>query len=234
MILFTIDVDWAPDELVDYTLGLFAENGINCTVFMTHVGSSDLGDSLFELGLHPNIRSLSEAEEKIATLKTSFPQAVGVRNHGVFSSFYLYEIYRKYDLTIESNYITFLSKYCTPSLIIHDIIQAPIFFMDDIFLRISGDFSLFSPCGEFAKLLVDDSFLFVFDFHPIHVYLNTDSIDRYEKAKKNYHDVRLLKNFRNNEYGVRTVLSDLFSLVKNNGLETYKISDVTRKMKVFF
>jgi hypothetical protein len=36
MHLFTSDIDWAPEEVIEDTIGLFNKYGVKCTFFCTH------------------------------------------------------------------------------------------------------------------------------------------------------------------------------------------------------
>lgn len=49
----------------------------------------------------------------------------------------------------------------------------------------------------------------VFDFHPIHIFLNTEDLDRYEKTREWHNcEVTLLK-YRYEGYGTRNFLMEL-------------------------
>ena len=39
-IIFTCDIDWANENVISYTLNLFKENNIKCTLFATHESKS--------------------------------------------------------------------------------------------------------------------------------------------------------------------------------------------------
>ena len=49
----------------------------------------------------------------------------------------------------------------------------------------------------------------VFNFHPIHLFLNTNSLDLYEKARPFFKDYKKLKSIRSNDFGIRDFFIEL-------------------------
>jgi hypothetical protein len=67
----------------------------------------------------------------------------------------------------------------------------------------------------------------IFDFHPIHIYLNTENKYRYSEAKKFYEDPEKLLEYRNTEVpGTRDLLINLMKHCKNNNIETSRMIDI--------
>lgn len=55
----------------------------------------------------------------------------------------------------------------------------------------------------------------ILNFHPVHLFLNTDYIATYEKAKPYYrNDARLMEFCNQREYGVRDFFQDLVATAK--------------------
>jgi pyruvate-formate lyase-activating enzyme len=54
----------------------------------------------------------------------------------------------------------------------------------------------------------------VFDFHPIHVFLNTESLDRYERTRKLHQNPKELIKYRYAGYGTRSRLIELLKRYK--------------------
>ena len=65
------------------------------------------------------------------------------------------------------------------------------------------------PLGSNKK----ESNLLVYDFHPIHVFLNTESIERYEETRLLHHKPNELIKHRYNGYGIRNQLIDLIEII---------------------
>ena len=69
-----------------------------------------------------------------------------------------------------------------PFWVVKGIVELPIF---------CGDLAYLSWRGSNVSLdtmAMEDDGLRIFTFHPIHVFLNTESIEHYERAKAFYHD----------------------------------------------
>ncbi len=49
----------------------------------------------------------------------------------------------------------------------------------------------------------------MFGFHPIHMFLNTDTLYRYEDARPYFNDYSTLKSKRNTGFGARDVLEQV-------------------------
>lgn len=52
----------------------------------------------------------------------------------------------------------------------------------------------------------------VINFHPIHVFLNTESMDRYESVRHIHQNAQELLKYRYEGYGTRNLLIDLLSM----------------------
>ena len=65
--------------------------------------------------------------------------------------------------------------------------------------------------------------LIILNFHPIHVFLNTENIIRYENTRQYHQDFSELKKYINDGYGVRNILLEI---IKKN-YEKYRYN---RKM----
>lgn len=57
---------------------------------------------------------------------------------------------------------------------------------------------------------------FVVDFHPIHVFLNTESLDRYERTRSLHQNPKELIKHRYEGYGTRNRLLELLGSAKKN------------------
>lgn len=66
----------------------------------------------------------------------------------------------------------------------------------------------------------------VFNFHPIHVFLNSDNLDRYEEARSYLKDYEKLKLCCNKDkFGIRDFLIELVSKGKEKEYTFSKIKD---------
>jgi len=63
------------------------------------------------------------------------------------------------------------------------------------------------------QLLIQRDGLKVFDFHPIHVFLNTEDLARYETTREIHHKPQDLIKYRCGGQGTMTALETLLTLI---------------------
>ncbi len=99
-------------------------------------------------------------------------------------------------------------------------VKIPFLFEDDIYLM--------SPEKRTIEYYLNNTFTAprVFNFHPIHIFLNSDSMECYENARKYFQDYQKLKCFRNTvTSGIRDYFVTLITIGKEKGYEFLKIKD---------
>lgn len=186
--LLTFDIDWAADFMIDAMAHELIEREVKATWLVTH--SSPAIDrlrgrpDLFELGIHPNFLDGSSHGTTVAqvldTCMSIVPEATTMRSHGLVQS-----------SQILAHLIEFTNIRCDSSLMLPDaanlapvgfpdadgpLVRVPYFWEDDVeMLRAAPRWSLEE--NESAPGLR------VFDFHPVHVYLNAPDFGPYRKLK---------------------------------------------------
>lgn len=222
--VFTMDLEWSPPGVVREALEVFDRRGIRCTLFLTNdLGDFDFGDH--ELALHPNCVDLSDMGGPVDHLLRVAPEAKGVRWHALFGSQRLYDLYETRGIRYESNIMMQDQVGIRPYRLTRRVWEVPIFFMDNMHLLMAGDrVADFTP----ESLALDGPGLRVFDFHPVHITLNTEHMDRYRDAKKDYHDPARLRAQANpsKETGSRVLLERLLDQVEAEGLATRTVLEV--------
>lgn len=208
MNLFTLDIDWAPEPVIEDTLALFEQFGVTCTIFATH--RSRILDAsrrdLFEIGIHPNFNRLlagqsGDARAIIDELLEVYPDACGVRSHSMVQSTPLLDLFASKGLLYEANHFLPYWNGLRPFRLWNGLLRIPYNWEDDI------HFSYGRPFNESG---LDQDALNVLDFHPVHVFLNTDTPDHYALARPHYHDADELLRMRNTKGpGARTLLIEL-------------------------
>jgi hypothetical protein len=216
-VFLTLDIDWACDGVLSAVMDLVEAAGVPATWFVTH--ETPLLARLraipqFELGIHPNFNKLlqagdpgngANAEEVLARLKALVPEAVSTRSHAVTQSGIFHGLYQRHGLTHESN--TFV-PFCAgvplkPWVNFDGLVKVPFFWEDDIH-------HLFEQTESLAPMLAAPG-LKVFSFHPIHVFLNSPNLDRYEASRPVHQDAARLVEFVHPGVGVKTYLSELLA-----------------------
>lgn len=215
--VITFDVDWANDEVLADTIDLVARANASAVWFATHdtpLLKILMTNKKYEVGIHPNFnwllqgdkRNGSTAEEVIERLLSIVPSAKSARSHSVTQSARLSEIYLHRGLTHESNdYIPAATGLTLqPWSMGNGLIKVPYFWSDELVC--------FKGWTATMAELTGRPGLKVFNFHPIHVFLNTENLDRYERTRPLHHKPNELIKHRYEGEGTRTRLLELLKL----------------------
>jgi hypothetical protein len=214
-LFITFDLDWCHEEVLLDSINLLEKYNAKATFFVTNF--LDCLDNLsssenYELGIHPNFNPFihdvkkpeSSPQKIIDDLLTIVPDARTIRCHSLLQSSRLTQLFFQKGITHESNIKI-------PNLAAPDarpfkhptgMIMCPYHW---------GDYSDVSvPFGSMGALPI----YFVVDFHPIHVFLNTENLDRYEKTRDIHQDPSELLKYRYEGYGTRSRLLELLELTR--------------------
>lgn len=216
----TIDIDWAHGEILEDTIDLIESFGSSATWFVTHdtpLLSRLRSNSSFELGIHPNFDFLlsgngegaqagNNAEEVIDRLLSVVPEATSIRSHSTTQSSRLLEMFVCRGITHECNtYIPAQAEIVLkPWRLWSGLVRVPYFWEDDAACLFGDELAM--------SELVQREGLKVFDFHPIHVFLNTERLSRYERTRPLHHNPKELIKHRFEGYGTRNRLIELLEL----------------------
>jgi hypothetical protein len=213
-IFLTFDIDWAEDTVLHDTIDLVDEAGVAATWYVTHetpVLERLRSSQNYELGIHPNFNSLLEGDgrngrntgEVIERILNIVPEAKSVRSHSLAQSSRVMEAFRRSGLTHDVNH--FVPAHSgislSPWLDWNGLCRVPYFWEDDVEFM----------CGLQTNMteLVLQHGLKVFDFHPIHVFLNTENLERYESTRHLHNNPLELIKHRFKGIGTRTRLIEL-------------------------
>lgn len=190
-IFLTFDIDWCCDVVLEETINLVEKSNVEATWFVTH--DTPILDRLranlkFELGVHPNFNNLlngdfsngRNATEVLDRILNIVPEAKSVRCHSMTQSTNLLQLFKSKGLTHECNH--FIPEQINiplkPWELWNGLIKVPYFWEDDIAV-------IYSKVTSVKELMRREG-LKVFDFHPIHVFLNTENLNRYESIREIY------------------------------------------------
>lgn len=225
MILFTCDIDWAHDDIIENTLCIFEKFNIKCTFFATHNSHvlKSCNNELFEIGIHPNFNKLlnggqGSPEKVIDDLLKEYPDAKGVRSHSLVESTQLLNVFAKKGLQYDINMFLPYKKIIHPFKLWNGLTRVTFNWEDDLHLEYGNSMEELNITFE-EEIIVD--------FHPIHIYLNTENITRYADAKIIQHNIKELKSKINcsKKPGAKDLLIKLISHVKQNNLQTKTIRE---------
>lgn len=222
-VFLTFDLDWASDSVLEHTLEILESQGVPATFLVTH--NTPLINRLracpqFELGIHPNfnellsgdpVRDKKKPRDIVTQLLKIVPEAVLIRCHSLVQSTRLahlfYSLGLKYDL---NSLIPFDAGMELCPWICHSgMIRVPHYWEDDVSCLSTDPV----PVGSLLKR----QGLRVFDFHPIHLALNTRDLSLYERTRAHHGDFKKLEQLKEQGYGTKNLLCDLIAEVKANG-----------------
>ena len=188
-ILLTFDVDWAADFMIDAIAGRLIECGVCSTWHVTHASPAidrlRERPDLFELGIHPNFMPGSShgdtVAEILATCMRLVPEATTMRSHAlVQSSSILTEVLASTPIRCDSSIMLPGAPNIEPVGFPHQegpLVRVPYFWEDDV--------EMMRGCPRWT-LDADDEppdGLRVYDFHPVHVYLNAADMRPYHALR---------------------------------------------------
>jgi hypothetical protein len=222
MIALTFDLDWAPDAVIADTLELLARMNVRATIFATHK-CEILNGSGHELGIHPRFDG-SEREAIVRRLLDLYPSARGVRSHSLVTCSHTVLAFAACGLSYTSNVLAWLNPGVGPFRHFAGPLEIPFHWGDSSNLQTMRDWS-----PEALPLSCDR--LFVFNFHPIHVFLNTEAPERWQAARKNYQDIDFLRRHVNaaSEFGTRVFLQALCRHIAEERIPIITLGDLAAK-----
>ncbi|WP_428261326.1 hypothetical protein [Haliangium sp.] len=241
-ICFSFDIDWAPEFMIDELAALMSEHARPFTVFCTHDSPATrrlLAVPGCETALHPNFLAafgsdpsgadLHQREADVLDrLMASFPDARGVRNHALYYHSRLLALFHGRGVEYLSNDLRFLAADTQPYRDWSGLVRVPIYWEDDVHcVYFDGRFELdvvlppesVGPAPAPAPLRV-------FNFHPVHVFLNTCDLSAYQRAKPHLHDRARAEHARHPGAGVATLLRAL--LAATPAAQCASVADVAR------
>lgn len=188
-ILLTFDVDWAADFMIDGIAGALIDRGVRSTWHVTHASPAidrlRERPELFELGIHPNFLPGSShgatVPEVLATCMSLVPEATTMRSHAlVQSSPILTHVIASTPIRCDCSILLPGAPNLEPVGYPHaqgPLVRVPYFWEDDVEMMRE------LPCWT---LDADEPApgLRVYDFHPVHVYLNAVDPRPYEALRR--------------------------------------------------
>ena len=217
-LFLTFDIDWAHDDIIRDCVALVEEAGVKATFFITHespIIDELRGNDLFELGIHPNFNGIlngtdteNNAEKIMRHIKAVIPEATAVRSHSTTYSSQLCNVFAQNGLTHDCNFFVpdYSEIYLKPWRNMLGITMVPYFWEDDVAF---ADESV-GPISD----LWGRKGLKVFDFHPIHVFLNSPSPKIYNETRHLHQNPEALRSLRYEGFGVRDQLLQILRLNK--------------------
>ena len=230
-IYLTFDMDWACDEVMVFLYDLLDKHDICATVNITNSFSNIerfKNDEKIELGIHPNFNFIingngdgNNKETIIRQCKKVVPEAIIARSHSLLNSTSITTALYDYGIRYEMNY--FIAPYegiCVYPWLRQGVLQIPFFYEDDLYLLENYDYTPQFYLSKNIKMCK------VFNFHPIHLFLNSESLNRYQGIKDDYHNYDILKkNINTQRYGTLDFFEDFIFIAQKKG---YSFEPITK------
>lgn len=205
MICVTIDTDWVPDFILEYTLELLNAYDVRATIFCTSPYDVKLLHN-HEIALHPNLMEDSTTGNneygRMDYIHSIYPSAIGVRTHRLFWHSNLIPLFIKFGIKYDSSLFCPLQKNLIPYFDF-GITRFPLWWVDTFHCRSRFAFDHFAPPG------IKENGLKVLLFHPIHIFLNSTSLEdtRRKISNINLHDSTQeeFSALKNAGFGIETV-----------------------------
>jgi len=215
--ILSFDMDWASDEVLADSIDLVERSGVKACFFVTHdtILLKRLRENeKIELGLHPNFNPLilaqsldKSADNILEELKEIVPEASVLRSHSMTTSGRWLDLYKQHGIQYVSNYIMFLSRQIFPFRQINGLIEAPVYYADDGHLVLARNEDWRESLLQFD--VMNTLGLQIFNFHPIHVFLNAQDINCYRRTRHIHDNYEKLIKYRAQGMGTRSRLLGL-------------------------
>ena len=197
MLAVTIDIDWAPDVIVDAVVGLFDDARVPLTLFCTDhstdiSGKSSVLSSRYhsrhEIGIHPNFASSPDPGSVYRNLLMQYPEARGFRSHNGYGSWPISETAIRNGLSYQVECTVFPVD--VPPFKLVETENYYVFttrFMDSRKLN-AGEFGWSLAEAGLTSAVSDPDLLFIMTFHPNIVFYDMIGVDEYATRKRTYHE----------------------------------------------
>ena len=222
----TLDLDWAPDFMIDAAAQALLDREVRATWFVTHASPAvqRLAEhpELFELGIHPNFLAGSShgstPEEVVAHCAALVPGARAVRTHCLLQSTPLHDA-----LLAGSDVEVDVSLFLPAATHVEPVVQwSPAGRLLRLPYVWQDNMEMYSPTPNWdTAAALDAPGLRIFDFHPVHVWLNSASFEPYERLKASRPLPEVTEEhafgFRNGGPGAMTAFLDLADALAGAG-----------------
>ncbi|MES2984406.1 MAG: hypothetical protein V4735_04365 [Pseudomonadota bacterium] len=210
----SFDIDWAHDDVLRDAIALVEQADVHATWFVTHdtpLLAHLRRNPKFELGIHPNFNELlmgrdtagADADQILATLKALVPEARTLRSHSLVQSERLVDQFHQHGITHVSNFFIpeTAERPLWPWQLWDGMTAIPHGWQDNVSMRLHGTIQPPPPLSTGLRVV---------DFHPIHVFLNTERVARYESARAHFRTPERLQQERNQSTpGARDILNHI-------------------------
>jgi hypothetical protein len=227
-VFLTCDVDWAPEYAIEHVLEAVEAHGQKLTIFATHRSEVLLGAPPWvEVGLHPDFTRQhdgdSRFEDKLATLKSCYPSAVGMRSHRDFFGNNIGDMAMKCGLRYDASTFLWNQPLCQAHVDYNGMTRFSYCWEDGIHLDMG--FGL-----ELDRVTLHTPGLKILNVHPILIYLNSSTEEHRRGVTRRYKDLTSAAFSEidaevNRGRGIGNVWRELLQYLAVNNVRTHLLRD---------
>ena len=236
--ILTSDVDFVSDDFLRIAYQPLEQ--LPMTIFMTgastYLSESSLTNTVWEMEPHPNFcegsTHGSSIDEVFHTIRGFSGEERGFRCHRYYSSNDIEERFAGCGYSYASNICADL-VYVPPFINRCGLLQIPIFFEDGGYLKYHG----VPTIDDIAKRLSHEG-VYVFNFHPIHLALNSCDFSSIRRLKdsmsqEQYHTMTEVdvQAHRNIKYGMMNFLQDLLLYAREHNVRFMNLKQYDEEYK---
>lgn len=232
MVSLTFDTDWVHEIAVEYVLNLLDDYNVDGVFFSTSEYTCLKEDIRHEVAIHPNFNDILSGDSnlnfqsKIKQLFEIYPFACGLRSHSLTQSSQILNFAYQSGIKYDSNLYHPLSAKAYKDY--SGLVRFTHSYVDlGQLLDLEKDGSLTS---DYIKFFPDS--LTIFDFHPVHIFVNTPTITYYNDLKKYTQDYKELKSRINNkQFGIRDIFVNLLEKIQSEKHQTVLLKNEYAKVE---
>jgi hypothetical protein len=218
----TMDVDWAPDDILKSVFDWFIDNKIKITAFITHesiVAKEYSSSEFIEIALHPNFSKALDPNEKVSQLLKEYPNSVGSRSHrniiGRDFTDALFDHMIKYD----SSKLIWRAKNVEIHPIYNKMVEAPYIWEDGVHLELD-------ETTDPSKMNFNHAGLKILNIHPVLFYLNFVGFKQLKKFTSQFTDLTSVSKekfdtVRQTTFGIGDFSKQMFLNLQSDGYDFF-------------
>lgn len=187
-IALTLDIDWAPDFMIDEIAEILVARRVRSTWFVTHVSQAverlAARPDIFELGLHPNFLPGSshgeDVDEVLRKCRSFVPSATAMRTHATVQSSPILDHAVRHGVAVDMSLFLPRQSFVAPFAYWSSgkqLVRIPYVWTDDYEMTVPQPVWNIEPFTRRPGL-------HVINFHPVHVWLNCASMEQYRGLKQ--------------------------------------------------
>ena len=222
----TFDTDWVHEDAIKHVVSLLDKYDQKGTFFATNQYNVFKNPTFnHEVGIHPNFNVLLNKgklsyKRVLDDLCNIYPDSKGIRSHSLTTSSLILDYCYKLGLLYDSNQYH-------PS-------GAEVFFDYSNLYRFTHNYVDLGHLINGKELTIENidfhlKNINIFDFHPIHIFLNTPDLKFYNSIKQftNHKDLKQHRNIT--KRGIGDLFLDLLIFLDNNNIQSRSLINLIEK-----